>query len=535
MSTHASQPTEEHPARTNEGFNLVDDPWIPLRSVSGGPRQDVSLRDALVSAHEREGYPDDDGQFGPALLRLLTAFAYVVSPLGRCEDEDEFTETFSDLFDQGRFDADSVDRCLDRWKDKFWLFPPEGQIGDRWMQNNGISAAELAVPLVESGLVSHASPSYAWGNQKVEPVTCASAARHLLAFMHYGRGGGGLKHPAAGHQGGWQKGRLRGRISVHPIGASLFHTLLLQTVAPGDGRFDRIGQPEWETSVPAPSVPLAQPASLLEQLTGRWEKTVWLFRNSDGLVHKAALATGRRRPEGVTEADPYTAMCLIKRREDDQLVPAPLRSTPGKAVWRDLPSLRFQTETGQRETHILDSLNHRHERSHIRAWVLAAHRSDNAKDKGWDISMLSPKALLNPDVEAATERLVQFAGEVEKELKKQVRFFLNEAGCKQSPQKSRLRRAAYAFWADAETTYRQTIDRPGDTSRMETAIRHAALGAYEAAVADIGSSAAAKYRDKPDKPSEIVPVAAARERHRHELATAIRKRSETMQESEQSK
>ena len=216
---------------TRAGFNLVDDPWIPLRPCVGGPQQDVSLRDVLVSADQWFGYPDDDSQFGPAVLRFLTAFTYVVSDLAGCSNRTEYLSTFNDLWDRGQFDCDRVGRYLDRHKDRFWLFGDD-PYAERWMQNPKLSDDKFAVPLVESGLIPHASPSYVWGNQQVEPVTAAAAARYLLAFMCYGRGGGGPKHPDADPTGCWQEGRLRGRVSVHPIGATLFETLLLNLNPP---------------------------------------------------------------------------------------------------------------------------------------------------------------------------------------------------------------------------------------------------------------------------------------------------------------
>ena len=132
---------------TRAGFNLVDDPWIPLRPCGGGPQQDVSLRDALVSAGQWVGYPDDDSQFGPAVLRFLTAFTYVVSDFAGCSNRTKYLSTFNDLWDRGQFDRDRVERYLDRHKDRFWLFGDDPGT-ERWMQNQVLSNVESAVPLV---------------------------------------------------------------------------------------------------------------------------------------------------------------------------------------------------------------------------------------------------------------------------------------------------------------------------------------------------------------------------------------------------
>ena len=132
-------------------------------------------------------------------------------------------------------------------------------------------------------------------------------------------------------------GRLRGTVSFHPCGATLFDTLLLHAV-PADGApFTEVGLPEWEqTPRPAATDPIRQPSTLLEQLTGRWEKTAWLHQ-TDRTVDRVTIATGRRRPDTVTEADPYAALKRIEDKETKQPITVPLRSRPGRAIWRDFP------------------------------------------------------------------------------------------------------------------------------------------------------------------------------------------------------
>ena len=254
-----------------------------------------------------------------------------------------------------------------------------------------------------------------------------------------------------------------------------------------------------------------------------------MFRNREGLVDRVALATGRRRPKDVTETDPYTAMRSIKPRGSDIEIAVPVRSTAGKAIWRDVASLRHQTSS-KHETHILESLTDRP--GHLRlvaGWVLAAHRPDNAKDKGWDISMISRAGLCDGAVEESVGRLVGFADTAAKELWKQLKLFLVTVGCEQSPQKSRLVRAEREFWATAETTYRHIIDRPDDTEAAVTSIRNAAVAAYETAAGGVGNTTAARHRNKPDTASVVVPVAATREHHRHALITALRKHADSTQ------
>ena len=520
-------------------FNLADDPWIPLRPVERGTRVLVSLRDAVIRAHEWAGYPDDDSQFGPAILRLLTALAYRISPLGNTENEHDFAEALEELRDAGRFDSTRTDEYFDRWAGVFWLFPPCEHERPRWMQNRELANLDT-VGIAESRLMPHASPSYAWGNQVVESLPPATAARALLAFMHYGPGGGGAKYPAADPKHGWQNGRLRGSVSAHPCGATLFDTLLLHTVPVGDGRFDCVGHPEWEKGEPPADTPIRVPRSLQEQLTGRWEKAAWLHLDEDGTVNRVCLTSGRRRPDDIREADPYTVMRLAKRKKGNQFVPVPLRSRRGRSIWRDFPTLRAQTETGEHETHILRSLDQlwrKPDRETITAWVFASHRPENAKEHGWDISSITPNILFDRDTEEAVDRFVAFVEATAEELRQQIKDCLTAAGYarKTTPSRSRLQRADASFWSAMEAEFRRiAVAAPDASETAREPVTRAALEAYDEAVAGIGAKTAAEnrgsndksYRGSNDKSPEVIPIAVARQKFRYRLHDAIRKLEE---------
>ena len=505
------------------GFNVATDPWIPVRPAAGGQRSDVSLRTALTDAHQWAGYPDDDTQFGPAILRILTAVTIRATDLADANDDESFEQALSYLRGEGRLDPVRVDRYFKRWHDEFWLFPPANDTGRRrWLQDDRLSAMPASV-VTESGLMPHAAPSYAWGNQIVEPPTPAAAARALLAFLHYGRGGGGAKHPdAANPKDGWQVGRLRGTVSFHPCGATLFDTLLLHAV-PADGApFTEVGLPEWEqTPRPAATDPIRQPSTLLEQLTGRWEKTAWLHQ-TDRTVDRVTIATGRRRPDTVTEADPYAALKRIEDKETKQPITVPLRSRPGRAIWRDFPSLRAQADTARHETHILRALQNgpSQSRDGIAAWVVAAHRPDNAKDNGWDLSSVAPKTLLDPATEDAVDHFVRLTEDTAKQLRKHTRNYLSAVGCDQSPQKSRLRRAETLFWSAMEQQFRRIVNNPAG-AETHAAVLDAAAAGYDAAADDVAATVAATHRSSKDRDSDLLPAAVARQIHRHRLAAAV--------------
>ena len=218
----------------------------------------------------------------------------------------------------------------------------------------------------------------------------------------------------------------------------------------------------------------------------------------------------------------------MERREGKQLIPVPLRSTPGKAVWRDFPSLKAQSETARHETHILRSLQQfgrRAARQKVASWAIAAHRRVRRKpaaDSGWDISFISPTALLHPATEDAISLFVDIAEGSAEKLVSEIRFFLSEAGYNRDPQEARVRRVEGLFWSAMEAEFRQVVARPDDRAAMQSAVVDAALRAYDAAV-DVSTGAAADYRGHKDKQPVILPVAVSRQRHRHRLISAIRK------------
>lgn len=387
-------------ARNGKGFNLIDDPWLPFG------RKDVSIKKALTKAHKLAGWPVlNTPQINAAAIRLLTAIAYRIFGIGDDEAEyaDDLEPTIDDLLARGEFGEDDVNAYLNRWRNRFWLLPPAGRTDLRpFLQDQEL--AELGEIREDSGivlsrLIPDASPGYVWGQQQVEPPTAAEAARHLLAFMYYGPGGGGPKHPLApdkidGKDYNWQTGRLRGKASIHPRGRSLYETLVLHLVPLNTtgGSFRELGKPEWELNAPPGiKVPLPPPDSLLEQLFGRWEQTALLIASPGGdRVIDAKLATGRRRDDEIPESDPYTLRREGKSKEGDRTV-QDLKPDTSRGVWRDLPNLRQRKR--ESPTAVVDARMGLP--GEVSEWTLVSHVPDRASDIAWWQSSIPAISLLD--------------------------------------------------------------------------------------------------------------------------------------------
>ncbi len=95
-------------------FNLIQEPWIPLVTLDGAPRQ-VSLREALVNAPAYRRVSANLPHSTAALLRLLLAVLH--RNFGPPS-----TDAWEALWQRGAFDAAVLERYFERWEARFDLF-----------------------------------------------------------------------------------------------------------------------------------------------------------------------------------------------------------------------------------------------------------------------------------------------------------------------------------------------------------------------------------------------------------------------------
>ena len=419
-----------HPPAT---FNLGFNGWIPVSSVESRSSGIVSIKEALVSAHEMSGWPSGEALFPSAAVRLLAAFVYAIHDADRCADEDDFDDLADSLWDAGRFNPIRIENYMDKWSDSLWLSPPLGSGHHPFLQDLGLS--ELAMDDIErSRLVCHAATSYMWGNQGSHEAGLApdAAARNLLVFHLFGPGGGGAKHPArraSGLEGSWQEGRLRGKFSLHPVGETLFDTLMMHLLYPDEDVFSGIGRPSWEMPPAPPESDMSASRTLMEQWTCRWDKAVLLGGiENDGRIHTAVAANSRRRPEGVAELDPCVIRVWRKGKQDEEGREVDLRPRQGRSVWRDLDAITMPSANQNARTAILEHADQTSDNRRLSAWVVVAHLPDNAKEVEWWSSCVAPKVLLDDSVYQQCCDFVADAEEVEKALKWAARKFADECG-----------------------------------------------------------------------------------------------------------
>lgn len=99
-------------------FNLLHEPWIPVRPRGGGPNQEVGLRRLLTQASSFQRIDDPSPLVTVALLRLSLAL------LHRALKGPKNTEQAAGWLRDG-FPTERLDAYLVEWQDSFDLFHPE--------------------------------------------------------------------------------------------------------------------------------------------------------------------------------------------------------------------------------------------------------------------------------------------------------------------------------------------------------------------------------------------------------------------------
>lgn len=99
-------------------FNLLHEPWIPVRHLDGSPVREVGLRELLLRTRNFGRIDDSSPLVTVALLRLSLALLH--RALRGPRTVEEATEWFRD-----GFPTEPLEAYFSRWEDHFDLFHPE--------------------------------------------------------------------------------------------------------------------------------------------------------------------------------------------------------------------------------------------------------------------------------------------------------------------------------------------------------------------------------------------------------------------------
>ena len=119
-------------------FNLMDEPWISVRTPDNGVTE-VSIREAFHRATEFRGLAGEIPTQEAAVLRLLLAIA--IQATARFRSDDEKIDDWGQWWEEG-LPLDEIDSYSDRWLNRFNLFDdsaPFMQVTDLHTSNGGYS------------------------------------------------------------------------------------------------------------------------------------------------------------------------------------------------------------------------------------------------------------------------------------------------------------------------------------------------------------------------------------------------------------
>lgn len=310
-------------------FNLLDEPWIPVRNHTGEVF-DINLTDALLKARDYAALAETAPPNLIALHRLLLALLHraLTTHHGKWNDQDR-----AHWFREGLPEA-PIRAYLAQWRERFWLFHPS----EPFMQVAVLATAEETRDKLKA--CTQIQLEGANGNTPVvfdhsldelpSAASFASACRNLLGFLQFTPGG--LVKTVRDAD---KAGALSNTAAVMPTGANLSETLLL-----GLHPFEAAGNddlPSWERLAPIIATLRAEPAlaSGPNDRYTRLSRAVLLVADGESeQVRQIRFAAGIALSEDPNAPDPMACYRINKEGKAIRV-----SYSEGRSIWRDLPSL----------------------------------------------------------------------------------------------------------------------------------------------------------------------------------------------------
>ncbi|MFI1400716.1 type I-E CRISPR-associated protein Cse1/CasA [Streptomyces sp. NPDC020681] len=386
----------------NEGFDLRDQPWIPVRLTTGGAVRRVGLRELFKQAHEIGDLEIPVPPAASGLLRILVAMASRIAQVDGqqlgdadvAEDLDGWFELRQQILEQGRFDPAMVDTYLDvqvpaGHLDLFDARRPFLQdprldaecLGAKGEPNpSGVNKLVLGRPTGENGAVLFGH----FTDGDPVPVPAQDAVLHLIAQLYYGPAGQCTpRRITKVKPGNGDAGPLRKTVSFHPWAPQLFTTLLLGVPRPLDTDTELTDQCPWETqALPDPLRPLPPVTWPGRVLTGRARHAVLLVPSNDFTTVTDAYVTWSTHEPAPSARDPYVILDMPKAGGEPYARPADGQ----RAVWRDVDALLLSGNTATQRPSVFDDIAGEVPRSVLNALKVRAygfHQDGQQKDTSW--------------------------------------------------------------------------------------------------------------------------------------------------------
>ncbi|MBB4842877.1 CRISPR system Cascade subunit CasA [Paucibacter oligotrophus] len=389
----------------NPSYNLLDEPWLPVR-LPDGTVQAMGLLQALRRSAEITALAETSPPSLVAEYRLLLAIVHraLTASMGTWKDAQR-----ANWYRQG-LPVDALCAYLETWRERFWLFHDEHP----FMQVAVLATCKETATLFPAPTLSlelfYGTEMF---NQEVyshKPWDPSAAVKALLGYFTFVPGG---FFPGKKLKKSEKAGSLTNSAAALPVGETLSKTLCLALhPAPLPSRTQE-DLPAWER--PALNLSNLRGAPVLasgpnDRYT-RQSRAVLLTHETDGLVRWLHFAAGWALGEDPQQPDPMA----YYRAGTKGL--ARVSFDEGRAFWRDLPALVPAPQSdklkGYQAAPTVDwaaSLRRMMADEHAHQPLLAAGlASDQAKLLRWRLEQFTlPPALLT-DPERARELHTQIA------------------------------------------------------------------------------------------------------------------------------
>ncbi|REE61423.1 CRISPR-associated Cse1 family protein [Streptomyces sp. 3212.3] len=493
------------------GFDLRDEPWVPVRLVSGESVR-VGFRGLFTRAHEIEDLELPVAPAASGLMRILAAMTTRMAHHEgvRLDDEDAAEEIAAwyalrrAVLGAGRFDPDAVDAYFDEQvpERRFDLFDEERPFlqdprlakecvdGQGRPNTSGVNKLVMGRPTGDNGAVLFGH----FTDGDPVPVLAAEATWHLIAQLYFGPSGQCTPRKITQTRpGNGDAAPLRKSISYFPWAPDLFTTLVLAVPAPGQHEPDEADACPWEEQEPpdplGPCPALSWPCRVL---TGRFRHAALLVPSADRTEVTDAYITWSTHEAAHQARDPFL---ILDRRRDGGLQ---AREADGsRALWRDvdalllMDSMQYALRPPALEG-IPDALRNR-----LRVRAYGFDQDGQQKDNGWFQATTPPilqwQQEVHPEMAAHVERCHRAAEDAGERLEfaAKVAWKLATDVNADASGKVKLDRrkpgpwaaaAAARYWTAAEREFWQ-LATPGRTSLWpQPAFVNAALAALDAAI-----------------------------------------------------
>lgn len=308
--------TKQRPPAAAGPFNLVEEPWIPVRQAMDGKRVLVGLGDLFRLAGEIQDLDCSPAE-RVALMRLLVCITHAA--LGTPDSPEDWGDFGSDLHEKvpAYLDSEAIKTTFNLLGD-----------GPRFLQ---VTIADQALPVDITKLVFHLATGnnttlfdHAGGSVS-RTLSCQQAALALLTFQNF--------YPVygSGYKG---KGPCMDRNMIHALlkTDNLRDTILSNCLTQDfiEAHFHGVGRPIWELKEAGKDFERLATTSYLGRLVPR-HRALWLCKGLDGFFIEQE---GLEYP-AFEEARESTATLRLYEK-DGVLERSLLRCQVDRSAWRDL-------------------------------------------------------------------------------------------------------------------------------------------------------------------------------------------------------